>query len=243
MSPNINMTDWDAQTSASSAPTSTAPPTTSFSAPTTSSTSSTSSSSTSSSQTSTWTPTPVTSVMTVTGGLQTVTITPTAPPPSSAPVTQKPTSTFFNSAGKVAGLFVGLAVIILLTAAGILLWCWRRRHPALFAPGSHTTGGSPPRTRSRSMSELGLISDDKDTLGSKSLPRLSTGMWGGAGVSGDSPTSPDRRSSNARIVDQRLDPGTLWNPIHDNSSRVSVRSLQDDRDYSRRVLRLANPDQ
>ena len=153
---------------------------------------------------------------------------------------QTETSNFFSNAGKVAGLFVGLAALIILAAAAMLFYCWRRRYhdPAMLAAGS-ADGTSPPRTRDRSMSQLGLIGGDSAVMGERTLSRLSTGTWGGVAASGDSPTSPDRRSSNARIVDQRLDPATLWNPIHQNSSRVSLRSLQDDRDYSRRVLRVS----
>ena len=76
-------------------------------------------------------------------------------------------------------------------------------------------------------------------MGEKALTPLSTGPWGGASRSSRSPISPERRHSQARIVDQRLDPGVLWNPDIDNGSRASMRSLQDDQDYSRRVLRVS----
>ncbi|KAI9825097.1 MAG: hypothetical protein M1832_001417 [Thelocarpon impressellum] len=182
--------------------------------------------------------------MIVTGGLRTVTITPTEPPKVTAPVQQKQGNNLFSNAGKVAGLFVGLALIIVLSAALILFCCWRRRQRRSgMVPGGRTGDSNQSGTRSRSISELGLIRDDTTVMGEKSMSRLSTGTWAGIGPSHDGPTSPeDRRNSNARIVDQRLDPGTLWNATHANSSRISVRSLQDDRDYSRRVLRLANPD-
>jgi cell wall integrity and stress response component len=104
-----------------------------------------------------------------------------------------------------------------------------------------TSGSTPIRCRSRSISELGLV--DGAAQGEKqTLPRITTGMWNMSGGSGGSPTglSPtNKRNSAARIVDQRLDPGAVWSPEHDNSSRISVRSLQDDRDYSRRVLRVS----
>lgn len=97
------------------------------------------------------------------------------------------------------------------------------------------------------MSELGLIGSNRTTLiGGRNLPGLDTGAAtrGTKSRSSNSPHSPTdvRRFSQARIVDQRLDPGALWNAPFDNQSRVSIRSLQDDQDYSRRVLRLANPD-
>lgn len=205
-------------------------------------TSRSSSSTTSSSESLTWTPTPVTSLQTITGQVQTVTVTPTTPPTSIAQ--QQPTTgsnSLLSNAGKVAGLFTGLALLILLIAGISLFCCWRRRqHRSVVAGTEASTGDSTPRPRSRSMSQLGLINDGGSK--GKQLPRISTGMWSGADTSGDSresPQSTDRRNSQAKIVDQRLDPGQLWNPYHENSSRVSVKSLQDDRDYSRRVLKVS----
>ncbi|KAI9804436.1 MAG: hypothetical protein M1825_001335 [Sarcosagium campestre] len=218
--------------------------------PTRTSTSDTSTTS-SASVSSTWTPTPITSVETITGALRTVTLTPTEPPQATTPLTQtSPKTGLFSNAGKVAGLFVGLALLILITA-GVVIFCLlrrrRRRGESLESAAGDST---PPRTRSRSISELGLISDDRTIMGEKTLPRIQTGglaagagMQGGDGMTGNSPSSlADRRNSQARIIDQRLDPAVVWNPLNDNSSSVSVRSLQDDQDYSRRVLRLANPD-
>ena len=49
-----------------------------------------------------------------------------------------------------------------------------------------------------------------------------------------------RRSSNPmRIVDQRLNPTAVWNPLHDNGSHASIGSFRDDQDYSRRMLRVS----
>ncbi|KAI9845707.1 MAG: hypothetical protein M1837_004540 [Sclerophora amabilis] len=226
-------------------PTTTETPTTS-STPSSTLTPSTSPEPKSSPPTTTWTPTPVTSVMTITGQLRTVTITPTEPPKANMPL-EKSDGRFFSNAGKVAGLFVGLALIILIVAAAVLYLFWRRHQRALGAAAAagsdHGSHQSPMRSRSRSMSELGLISRNSTLMGEKSVPQIQTVGPSGTMGAPVSPTSPlDKRSSQARIVDQRLDPGLIWNPLHDNSSRISVRSLQDDQDYSRRVLRLANPD-
>ncbi|MCJ1362058.1 hypothetical protein MMC16_001160 [Acarospora aff. strigata] len=95
------------------------------------------------------------------------------------------------------------------------------------------------------MSQMGLIAGGRGPLGEKVLSPIQTGGWGGGSPSKspDTTTSPlDKRRSFPLIVDQRLDPGTLWSPHHDNDSRISIRSLQDDQDYSRRMLRIANPD-
>ena len=184
----------------------------------------------------TWTPTPTIRLETITGVVRTLTVTPTEPPTATAQP-KKGTAAFFANAGKVAGLFVGLAVIILVTAGLLLFFCWRRRqsHAQLAGEGS-TAGGSTPRPQSRSMSQLGLMNEVRQPNG---VPQITTGMWGTAGPAADSPTAEsERRNSRAKVVDQRLDPQSLWNPLHDNSSRISVRSLQDDRDYSRRVLKV-----
>lgn len=72
-------------------------------------------------------------------------------------------------------------------------------------------------------------------------PTIVTSGWG-AGHTNSAEKSPadtlDRRGSYPRIVDQRLEPAALWNPLHDNGSHISVRSFRDDQDYSRRMLRV-----
>lgn len=88
---------------------------------------------------------------------------------------------------------------------------------------------------------MGLLAGGRGPLGEKILAPIQTGGWG-TGISNKSPetSSPlDKRGSYPLVVDQRLDPGTLWSPHHDNDSRISVRSLQDDQDYSRRMLRVS----
>ena len=76
----------------------------------------------------------------------------------------------------------------------------------------------------------------------RSVPRIETTGWGPGNGSEKSPADTlDRRSSYPRIVDQRLEPTALWNPLHDNGSHISVRSFRDDQDYSRRMLRVSVP--
>lgn len=78
----------------------------------------------------------------------------------------------------------------------------------------------------------------------RSLPQIQTnGLSASEKRPGnDSITPTDRRSSfPMRFVDQRLDPVAVWNPLHSNGSHVSVSSFRDDRDYSRRMLRVSYP--
>jgi len=103
------------------------------------------------------------------------------------------------------------------------------------------TGDATPQRRPSRISQMGLIAGARGPLGEKVLSPIQTGGWG-TGNSSKSPdtSSPlDKRASYPLVVDQRLDPGTLWSPHHDNESRISVRSLQDDQDYSRRMLRVS----
>lgn len=91
---------------------------------------------------------------------------------------------------------------------------------------------------------MGLVSGTAQTAGDKRVSSIQTSGWGASTNVEKSPsdanTPLDLRSSYPRVVDQRLDPVALWNPLHDNGSHVSVRSFQDDQDYSRRMLRVGD---
>ena len=72
-------------------------------------------------------------------------------------------------------------------------------------------------------------------------PTITTSGWGPGNSAEKSPADTlDNRSSYPRVVDQRLEPTAVWNPLHDNGSHVSVRSFRDDQDYSRRMLRASS---
>ncbi|KAK6343061.1 hypothetical protein TWF718_008437 [Orbilia javanica] len=181
--------------------------------------------------------TPVVSVITIQGSQQTVTVTPaaTGPTGSSFPMTASEGESFFSNAGRVAGVFVGVGAAILLLLAVIILLRKRKNdrrksvdssnHPEMGMSGTgspHLTGSSSPTGRPRSTSTLGLVGGLQD----KAPVITTTGF-----------TETDR------VTDQRLDPNQIWMRFdNDNGSRVSLRSLQDNQDYSRRVLKLANPD-
>jgi cell wall integrity and stress response component len=87
------------------------------------------------------------------------------------------------------------------------------------------------RQRSRSISTLGLIGEkaalarNSSPTDTQNCPSSSTNSAGDAG----------------QVYDQRLDPTQVYLRFdpRTGSSRMSVRSLRDDQDYSRRVLRVS----
>ena len=86
---------------------------------------------------------------------------------------------------------------------------------------------------------MGLIGGATGSQRERIAPTIQTSGLGTGNGSEQSPADTlDRRNSYPRVVDQRLEPTALWNPIHDNGSHVSVRSFRDDQDYSRRMLRV-----
>lgn len=94
------------------------------------------------------------------------------------------------------------------------------------------TGGAgvmAGRRRSRSLSTLGLIAEKGFHSGNTGTATGPPDMAGLNGVAG------------TKLVDQRLDPSQLYLRYDPDtgSSRMSVRSLRDDADYSRRVLRVS----
>lgn len=197
---------------------------------------------TSSTPTSTWTPTPFTSVMTVTGQVQTLTITPTAPPAATTTISvaQASSGGFFSNPGKVAGTFVAVAIILALLAAAGIWFCLRRKRQTEAVPIPSTAGGNTPQRRPSRLSQMGLIGGAGHE---KTVPSIQTSGWGPGNSAEKSPADTltgNRRNSYPPVVDQRLEPTALWNPIHDNGSHVSVRSFRDDQDYSRRMLRVSS---
>ncbi|KAK6532736.1 hypothetical protein TWF281_006912 [Arthrobotrys megalospora] len=181
--------------------------------------------------------TPVVSVITIQGSQRTVTVTPapTGPNSSSLSMSSSGSDNFFSDAGRVAGVFVGVGAAVLLILVAIILLRKRKNdrrksvdssnHPEMGMSGAgspHLTGSSSPTGRPRSTSTLGLVGGLQD----KAPVITTTGF-----------TETDR------VTDQRLDPNQIWMRFdNDNGSRVSLRSLQDNQDYSRRVLKLTNPD-
>ena len=196
-------------------------------------------SSTTAPTTTSWTPSPFASVITLTGIVQTVTITPTAPPAASATIqaVAPGQQNFLSDTGKAAGVFTGVALaVVLLAAFGIWFCCRRRRDTNGREPESENRagrrsrmGGLPFAVKRRSGDWAGLT------------PLSTQGLAGGTANEkspGDTISPASRRASYPmRIVDQRLDPGA-WYP---NGSHTSLASFRDDYDYSRRVLHVRPP--
>lgn len=181
--------------------------------------------------------------MTVTGQVQTLTITPTAPPAATTTVSvaakESSGGGFFSDSGKVAGTFVPVAIILFLLLAAGIWFCLRRRRQAEVNPVLSTAGGNTPQRRPSRLSQMGLIGGAGRE---RTVPSIQTSGWGPGNSAEKSPADTltgNRRNSYPPVVDQRLEPTALWNPIHDNGSHVSVRSFRDDQDYSRRMLRVS----
>ncbi|TVY44170.1 hypothetical protein LOCC1_G004928 [Lachnellula occidentalis] len=210
--------------------------------PTLATTSPSQTSTTSSSSSPTWTPTPVTSLETVTGEVRTVTITPTSPPNSAtlvAPVSKNKNASGISTGGAV-GLTIGLVALVAIISA-IVYFCLKKRrkdneaerlNPDTSRRGSSAGLGGP--IPSRTMSE-----NSRYVLGTNG--REVVEAW--------EADLPGSRKSRLVPVDPRLDP---FSPVYqracDNKSRESVNTIRDDLDYSRRInqqgpiLRATNPD-
>lgn len=163
-------------------------------------------------------------------------MTPVNQPDSSQPTTVSQSTSFWDSTGKVAGVFVAVGAVVVLLAIA-LIWTWRRRRhrqdeeksdvgatPQLM---TRQTSGSQPVSRSASL--LHLLGKTRDRSRQEEIV---------------SPTSTgSRRLSRSPtdlvipVVDQRLDPQSMMIRFDDNDSRTSFR---DEEDYSRRVWRVTN---
>lgn len=180
--------------------------------------------------------------MTVTGQVETLTVTPTAPPTVAttvATVAKESNGGFWSNKAEVGGVFFVVAVAIIAIIAGITFWLLRRKRPSDTATIPSTTGNNTPQRRPSRLSQMGLIGGVQRQA---TVPNIQTSGWGPGTSAEKSPAdtlNADRRSSYPRFVDQRLEPTALWNPLHDNGSHVSVRSFRDDQDYSRRMLRVS----
>lgn len=193
-----------------------------------------------------WTPTPIISIQTVTGQVQTITYTPTSPPSNSANqsgLNKNGGSSL--STGQAVGLTFGLVALAILVA-GIIFFCIRKRRKQRkleaeteaaaglsSRTGSSSVGAAPQRTMSEN-SRFMLQTDGRQVVEG----------W----ETGDTGT-PGSRISRLLPVDPRLDPyAQVYQRGDANKSRESVQTIQDNHDYSRRVvqqgpiLRATNPD-
>ncbi|PNS17432.1 Cell wall integrity and stress response component 1 [Sphaceloma murrayae] len=223
--------------------------------PTSSSTLSTSASaSASASASSTESEAPITNtqVVTVSGAIvtQTVTSTPRARPSANADSVQEQPEQSNTPTGIIVGAVVGsLAGLAFILLALFLLWRRRRQQGG----GSTTSRRSVINRNASVLSKAGLLSSGRTHDQEKSMeePRLGSQRQSALYDPPESPISApggvygpgqmSRRNSRPLVYDQRLNPAALMENWQSNSSRTSIGTMQDQRDYSR-PLGITNPD-
>jgi len=123
------------------------------------------------------------------------------------------------SGGAIAGIVIGIFAVIAIALASIFLILRKRREREEelgSRPNSHISGSA------------GVMSTPTTAMAS---------VWDGEN------TSSGRRSSRLMPHDPRMDPfATNIYSRFENKSRESINTLQDNQDYSRKVLRTTNPD-
>ena len=144
-----------------------------------------------------------------------------------------------QNTGKVAGVFslVGVAIAALI---GLAVWAvYRRRRHAGSVPVGSVAGGDTPQRRPSRLSEMILAGGTtRSSIHGIQTAGLESGDYGET-TADITPVTP--RASYPCIVDQRLNPDdSLWEPLRrHNGSHASLHSLQDNRDYSRRMFRVS----
>lgn len=142
------------------------------------------------------------------------------------------TSSFWDSTGKVVGVFVAVGIIVFLLGIAILCVCRTRKRrkdeEKSEVPPRPTRQMSAGQPVSRSASLLQL-------LGRREKSRHNDGSI--STTDGNQRMSRSPTNLPIPAVDQRLDPQSMMIRFEDNDSRVSFR---DEDDYSRRVWRVTN---
>jgi len=153
-----------------------------------------------------------------------------------------------SNIGAIAGGAVGGVLGLVAIVGGILFFLWRRRqkqrqmHDELNTAG--IGGGSNGITRNTStMSSAGLLG--RGTTSTSQYPTPIATNFGTANSRyGDqesiSPNS-NRRNSQPLVIDSRLNPKAVLTFANPNTSRDSLASMDDSRDYGRQ-LNVRNPD-
>jgi cell wall integrity and stress response component len=142
-------------------------------------------------------------------------------------------SSFWDSSGKVAGVFLAVGIIIILLVLALFWMCGRRRRgqdeeksEVVGQPMAPQTSGSQTVSRSTSLLQLLGRRDQNRQEEAGSLP----------------PATSHRLSRSPTdvmipVIDQRLDPLSMMIRFDENDSQTSFR---DEDDYSRRVWRVTN---
>jgi len=163
------------------------------------------------------------SLETVSGSVITATVT-VMPTGASSSDAEKPAKTKMSSGSVVAiAVAVVIACVVLLSALIIGWCCWRKKRTSSYATGENDTF---PQRNTSTLGKAGL------------LGRGNSSNTMDPYVKDPNPMS-ERRNSKPLVIDQRLNPNALM--VHDDGSRSSFVSMQDNRDYTR-TLNVRNPD-
>ncbi|KAH7030860.1 uncharacterized protein B0I36DRAFT_362665 [Microdochium trichocladiopsis] len=169
--------------------------------------------------------TPLTIVSTVTADGATSQVTITLPPSANNSGNQASNGELSTtSSGLSTGAAVGIAVGVLAVVGiiiGAAVWFWLRRRK------QNQEEAAVERSNSGRGSSAGMMGTPRTEMASIwDSEQLSTG----------------RRNSRLMPHDPRMDPfaGNIY--AQANKSRESINTLQDNQDYSRKVLRTTNPD-
>jgi cell wall integrity and stress response component len=150
-------------------------------------------------------------VVTLGGSVITQTVTTSVPTVSQDKLTPK------SKTGSTIGIAIGAAIAAVAAILAIVFGClwYRRRHDP--TDNNNNNGTLFPRRNTSVLSKTGLLGTRMSTHATD--PYEST-----------SPTS-ERRNSRPLVFDQRLNPNAFM--THDDGSRTSVVTMQDERDYTR----------
>jgi hypothetical protein len=157
-------------------------------------------------------PSKATQVVTISGSVLTQTVT-TMPTTSAEKLSQK--QKLSNGAIIATAVAAVIAGIAILAAVIIALFCWRRRQER--SSFEHNTSDVFPQRNPSVLSKAGLLGGNASLHGVGSLDNVS-------------PMS-ERRNSKPLVFDQRLNPNAFMH--HDDGSRTSVLTMQDNQDYTR----------
>ncbi|KAI0848274.1 hypothetical protein F5Y00DRAFT_238713 [Daldinia vernicosa] len=171
--------------------------------------------------------TPSVSTVTAGGTVKTVTIMPTVtsdPDAATSPDTSSSEVPSNQQHGLSTGAAVGVAIGVFIAvgmAIGIAVFFWLRRKRR---DQGDAFADSPGSQRG---SSAGMMSTPTTAMAS---------VWDGDTASGG------RRNSRFMPHDPRMDPFAANIYSRENKSQESINTLQDNHDYSRKVLRTTNPD-
>ncbi|KAF2248334.1 hypothetical protein BU26DRAFT_565737 [Trematosphaeria pertusa] len=143
-----------------------------------------------------------------------------------------------TNTGAIAGGVVGGLVVLAASIGGVFFFLWRRRKQQRRQEEEFQSG---VQRNTSTMSKAGLLRGEKDPqypppIATNFTRRSSRIMLDNESIS---PISGSDRRNSRHMIDQRLNPSAVF--VLDNSSRGSIASLDDSRDYHR-ALNVRNPD-